>query len=482
MMDSPTQPRHDTSGALNESATISEMATGILHRLVRYLGLVAATLICGCAAAAPDYDKVFSTDRLHDIHISIPADRYQAMQDDLIEVTSRGRGFGGPPGFLGGAPRMTSRDPVYVPVTIRDGNKTWAHVGMRYKGNSSLAAFRRSTSGKLPFRLDFDRFEEEFPDTRKQKFHGFRSLTFASNARDESELRELLASELLRDRGVAAARAALYRVYVDTGNGEQYWGLYTLVEDPADDAFLDSQFGSHDGNLYKPEGPGADWTRFTPDGFGKKNNRTKEDYSDVKAAVAALNAPRTDAVAWRKALEARFDVDAFLRWLAVNTLMNNWDAYGRMAHNYYLYADPAHGGRLVWIPWDHNEAFSLGGFGGFGGWGRGDSDVFHRDAGERWPLLSVLLQDPDYNVRYRRALQHAMEGLGDPVAFGKRAAFLHKLIAPAVEPTDSRQFGDQRSLLTFESSVDGEFGLAALLRDRAAEIRAELSGATKPSQ
>jgi hypothetical protein len=416
---------------------------------------------------------VFATDRLHDIHISIPAKQYQAMSDDLIEVTSRGpREFGGGFGF-GGAPRMTSRDPMYVPVTIRADDKSWTHVGMRYKGNSSLARFRRSGSSKLPFRLDFDRFEKEFPDTRKQKFHGFRSLTFASNANDESQLRELLASELLRDRGVNAARAALYRVYVDTGSGEQYWGLYTAVEDPADEAFLDSQFGNHDGNLYKPEG--ATWAQFSPDAFGKKNHKAKEDFSDVQAAVAALNAPRTNAAAWRKTLEARFDVDAFLRWLAVNTLMNNWDAYGRMAHNYYVYADPARGGRLVWIPWDHNEAFSLGG--GMGGWGRGESDLLHSDAGSQWPLLSVLLQDPDYGARYRSELKRAMEGLGDPAAFAKRAAYLHKLIVPAVEPTpDSQQFGRQRSLLTFESSINGEFGLVALLRGREADIRAELAG------
>jgi hypothetical protein len=66
------------------------MATGMLQKLVQTrvqtLGLVAATLICGCALAAPDYDRVFATDRLHEIHISIPADKYQLMQEDLIEV------------------------------------------------------------------------------------------------------------------------------------------------------------------------------------------------------------------------------------------------------------------------------------------------------------------------------------------------------------------------------------------------------------
>jgi spore coat protein H len=172
---------------------------------------------------------------------------------------------------------------------------------------------------------------------------------------------------------VPAARAAFYRVYVDTGKGPQYWGLYSMIEDPADGAMLDAQFGSHSGNLYKPEGAGADWTQFSKQGFDKKNHNAAGDYSDVEAAVAALNAARGDAVLWRNALEARFDVDHFLHWLAVNTLFDNWDVYGAIAHNYYLYADPRRGGKLVWIPWDHNEAFASARAGGGRGFGRGGS-------------------------------------------------------------------------------------------------------------
>ena len=40
----------------------------------------------------------------------------------------------------------------------------------------------------------------------------------------------------------------------------------------------------------------------------------------------------------------RMDVDLFLRWLAVNSTIGNWDAYGAMAHNYYLYGDPHRAG------------------------------------------------------------------------------------------------------------------------------------------
>ena len=67
----------------------------------------------------------------------------------------------------------------------------------------------------------------------------------------------------------------------------------------------------------------------------------------------------SNAEAWRAGLEAVFDVDGFLNWLAVNTVIQNWDTYGLMSHNYYLYNDPI-SGLLTWIPWDNNEAFKTG--------------------------------------------------------------------------------------------------------------------------
>ena len=477
------------------------------------------------SAVTPDYARLFAMDRVHELRITIPPDRYQAMQADLLEVLPAGRGRGAGPGFggpgggpggmaammeaataactekapatacsvngaagqcnamfggaplmcippefanlgrQGGAPRLTTRDPMYVPVTITYDGRAWTQVGMRYKGNSSLMAAGANAGGKIPFRLNFDRYEDETPAIRNQRFYGFQELTFSSNFGDDSQMRELLATEILRDRGVPAARAAFYRIVVDTGTGPEYWGLYTMIEDPSDGAMLDAQLGSSSGNLYKPDGPGADWTRFTPEGFAKKNNEDRADFSDVSAAVAALHAPRTDAQAWRSALETRLDVDGFLRWLAVNTVMENWDSYGVMPHNYYLYGDPARRGQLRWIPWDHNFAFGsapgggfgrggpgpgggpgggpgrAGGFpppppGGFGrgvppaggppqggpfGFGPGGTDVLHEQVGENWPLIRNLMADPVYAARYREHLTQAMGGLFVPEALTARA-------------------------------------------------------------
>jgi len=104
--------------------------------------------------------------------------------------------------------------------------------------------------------------EQEIAASYAEYLHLPIARTFSSNFGDEAQLREAFATEVLRDRGVPAARAAFYRVVVDSGTGPEYWGLYTLIEDLADGAMLEAQFGSKDGNLYKPEGFGADWTKF----------------------------------------------------------------------------------------------------------------------------------------------------------------------------------------------------------------------------
>lgn len=235
----------------------------------------------------------------------------------------------------GGAMTLTSRDPIVIPVTVTHDGEVWTQVGMRYKGNSSLVSTAASGNGKVPFRLDFNHYQNG-----DQTFHGFRKLTFSSNFGDDSQLHDTLAGELFRDRGIPAPRTAFYRVFVDSGAGAQYWGLYTMIEDPADGAMLDAQFGSRDGNLYKPDGPGANWTEFDRAGFPKKTNKNISDYGDVERAIRALHAPRDNPQAWRAALEATFNVDLFLRWLALNTVMEDWDSYGVMSHNYYLYRGP----------------------------------------------------------------------------------------------------------------------------------------------
>lgn len=389
--------------------------------------------------------------------------------------------------------KLTARDPVDVPVTVTYAGQEWTQVGMRFKGNSSLMSTAASGNGKVPFRLDFNHYE-----TGDRTFYGFRKLTFSSNFGDDSQLHDTLANEILRDRGAPAPRTAFYRVFVDGGDGPQYWGLYTMIEDPADGAMLASQFGSSDGNLYKPDGVGANWTEFTREGFTKKTNSKVDSYGDVQAAIRALHAPRDDAPAWRRALEATFNVDGFLLYLAINTAIDDWDQYGAMAHNYYLYGDPARRGQLQWISWDHNFAFGTGPMGGPRtpagaapgrggppdvGAGRGGApfgagiDILGEKVRSSWPLIRFLLDDPVYSTRYRELLVHAMGGLHEPSAFERRARELHALIAPSVVgPNGERSTHTTLSSpKAFEESLDGPDGLLQQVRDRQAAVRAALA-------
>ncbi len=308
-----------------------------------------------------------------------------------------------------------ARNPIWTPVTIQFADGFWEEVGFRYKGNSTLAMGWADGRDDLPFKLDFDEFEDEHPALDNQRFYGFKQLSFSNNNFfDPSMQREKVTADIFRDAGVPAPQTAYYAVHVDKGDGEgsQYWGLYTAIELP-DDTLIETQFDDDDGNMYKPAGDGASFAfgSFDEDSFDKETNRDSG-YEDVLAVFDALHAESrlSDSSVWRAGLEAVFDVAGFLRWLAANTLLQNFDTYGILAHNYYLYAD-ATSGQLVWIPWDNNIALwaDITGFTdsnisvmrrGIPNFGTALSLDLDIDP-DRWPLIGFLLADETYKRAYR---------------------------------------------------------------------------------
>ncbi len=356
------------------------------------------------------------------------AEALEIDADQLIEVLAlpegfrppagagRGGGQGGP-GRTGGGPGQ--RNPIWVPVTVEFGGQTWWQVGFRYKGNTALSMSWGINATALPFKLDFDEFEDANPELDNQRFYGFKQLGFGNNFGDPSLQREKVAADVFRAAGVPAAETAFYAVYIDNGDGEgfQPWGFYTAVELP-DDTLIETQFADDDGNMYKPSGGGATFAAdsFTEESFPKRTNRQSE-FADVLALFEALHAETrlSNPVAWREELEAVFDVERFLRWLATNRFVQKRDTYGTMAKDFYLYADSA-SGQLVWIPWDNNEAMDDGsqgpgrGRGDPGGPGAGDQSAWtfslEEITAEVWPLIGFLLEDEVYAERYFELVAH----------------------------------------------------------------------------
>ena len=307
--------------------------------------------------------------------------------------------------------QLAARNPIWVPVTVSFEGENWWQVGFRYKGNSTLSVGWASGAEALPFKLDFDEFEDEHPSLDNQRFYGFKQLSFANNEFDPSLQREKVAADIFRDAGLPSAETAFYAVYVDKGDGlgARYWGLYTAIELP-DDTLIETQFAADDGNMYKPAGKGATFARgsFDEAAFDKETNR-KSDYADILALFDALHEQTrlSDPATWRASLEAVFDADGFLRWLAANTLLQNWDTYGILAHNYYLYADETTG-QLVWIPWDNNLALirSMPASAGVRAMRQivpnfGTALTLELDVdAESWPLIRFLLDDPVYYAAF----------------------------------------------------------------------------------
>ncbi len=336
-------------------------------------------------------------------------------------------GGGGPGGAPPGGGGI-DRDPIWVPVTVQANGLTWWFVGMRFKGNSTLKFTWQEGSYKLPFKFDFDQFEDDHPEIDDQRFYGFKRLAFANNQRDDSCLREKLAGEFFRASGIPTPQRAFVQVTIDYGDGPRIMGLYTMAEVP-DKPLFQTFFDDDAGNLYKPEGVHARWGEgaiFDDSSFPKKTNEEEADWGDIEAAVAALHGDQAVAEAWRTALEERLDVDGFLKYLAANTVMQDWDQYGNIPHNYYLYGDLAHGGRIHWIPWDHNESLKASG----GMMPPLPLDMASVDQG--WPLIRLLMDDALYLAQYQGHVADFVAGPFQQEIAQSRINAAHVLIAPYV--------------------------------------------------
>jgi hypothetical protein len=462
----------------------------------------------------PDYGVVFARDRIQKIALTIAPADWEAMQANMVELLGpRGSGMGrdrgvpplrpgaegtrpgmdgqsvAQPGVLGeggprvfgpgavapgagGAPDLVSDNPMWVPATLTFDGHSWTRVGVRYKGNSTLRSSWSSGQINLPLKFDFDEFEDDYPEIDDQRFYGFKQLSLANNTRDAAYVREALAYELLAEAGLPASRTAFYEISLDHGEGSVSLGLYTVIE-VVDDTVVARHFGNDDGNIYEADGPAASLREGTraqiKSSFLKENHEKEADWSDIEALYTALHASSrlSDPAAWRAGLEAVFDVDAFLKWLGLSAVLQHWDSYGAMAHNYYLYGE-SDSGRLHWISWDHNEVLGSAGVGPVGAEDagrvarppiRGNVSLDKADVSDDWPLIRYLLDDAVYYAAYVGHLRALSEGPLTADALTQRCERLAAVVAPYAAAHGERA--------RFESAVDE---LSVRVRDRAAAL------------
>jgi hypothetical protein len=211
----------------------------------------------------------------------------------------------------------------------------------------------------------------------------------------------------------------------------KYCGVYNTIE-VIDDTMIQDQFNLKNANVYKPE---SDLTKFDINLFEKQTNKTAADYSDITGLVSVLNSSlrTSDPTKWKKDLEAVFDVDHFLRYLAINNTIANWDSYGVLRHNYYMVNNQ---GKMTWIPYDLNLSMQLQG-------GSNNSrfalSFEMKEVTAAWPLIRFLIDQPDYYEKYRAYVKKFSEEIYLPNKINAKIDRYYTLIKPFVNGTEPEQ-------------------------------------------
>ena len=129
----------------------------------------------------------------------------------------------------------------YAANVVIDG-EAYKNVGIRGKGNTSLSTVSSLGSERYSFKIEFDQYDSSIT------YHGLDKLSLNNLIQDTTMMKDYLTYTMMNEFGAASPLCSF--VYI-TVNGED-WGLYLAVEG-VEDSFLERNYGSDYGELYKPD-------------------------------------------------------------------------------------------------------------------------------------------------------------------------------------------------------------------------------------
>lgn len=311
---------------------------------------------------------------------------------------------------------------TYFPATIRLKNTQMdtvlaMPVGIRLRGNTSRYAEKKS------FKIDFREFGGP-------KFFDYKKFNLKANVNDPSLVREVLSLEQYREIGVPAARTHHVRLYMN----DEYMGVYLNVEQ-VDDVFLKMRFGHSGGYMYK-----CNWgaNLSSPSQaldealFESEINKSTDTRAEISQFIATLNA--TNDADFPAVIENIFEVDRYLRQLAVEALIGHWDGYSYNQNNFYLYFNSVTA-KVEFIPYDVDNTWGIDWVGQ--NWAIYDLNAWYMPSQAR-PLTTRILAVPAYFEKYKGYLQELIE-----------TTFNHTHIDPLLS--------QYQTILQFPVSVDTYF-------------------------
>lgn len=257
-------------------------------------------------------------------------------------------------------------------------NDTVENIGFRLRGNTSRVSAKKS------FKISFNTYESG------RDFYGLEKMNLNGEHNDPSVARTKICWDLLRSANIPAPRSNHVKVYINNN----FYGLYINVEH-IDEEFAESRFGNKDGNLYKCLYPAdLNYIGSNPDQYklmsgdrrvyDLKTNTELDDYSDLANFIDILNNAPINQLA--NMMEPIFNVQDYLKIMALDVITSNWDGYIFNKNNFYLYHN-TETGKFEYIPYDLDNTFGI--------------DWFNI----AWPERDIYDWDNEYRPLYERLLQ-----------------------------------------------------------------------------
>jgi len=277
---------------------------------------------------------------------------------------------------------------VEVPARVTVDGKVYRDVGVHFRGNSSFGV---GNGYKRSLNLTFDFVDED------QAIGGYRTLNFLNANDDPSLMRTVLSMHVARQY-IPAPKANFVRVVI---NGEN-WGIYANAQQ-FNKEFVQDNFKTTKGTRWKiPQGGGngIGGFRYVGNDPASYRNVFQIKSKDEPAAWTALitlakTLQDTPVDGLEAALAPMLDIDAYLRFLALDNAMASGDGFFSRVAYYSLYLDQA--GRFHFVFHDANEMFSLGG--GRGGGGASLSPLVTQNDPNK-PIISRILAVPALRAKY----------------------------------------------------------------------------------
>ena len=318
-----------------------------------------------------DYEELFSSQVRHTFIIEFEQDEWDGLVQDMEDYND-----------LYGSYRSNNYRNVTVTYIDEDTEMVIRNVGFRSKGNIYSRRLPVDDSGNpreihfmLKFNATFDIPEDQpaYDALKTREVFNIEQLLFKwNNQYDPSYSNEVYSYDMFESIGVPIPQASYAEVRIVIDGVTELVSFYNIFEH-YDEEFvrktLQDEPSKIVGDLYKGSWSGdfdpiydygligiREWENNSRPIYSKETNKDVIDYNNLITFTYGLSKSNLDDRL--VFIEENFNVDSFIRAMAMNVLLGNPDDYRGNTNNYYFYFDESN--YMTFIPFDYDNSLGSG--------------------------------------------------------------------------------------------------------------------------